>query len=394
MKEYKPVFDHQTTIFTSRFLFFIVLSFFLISLLNYQSDMTVLTLIVIGIILFTMLWSRFSVSKLKIEFKVDKHRVFPDEEIKIDVRAENNKLLPVCLKISLEFAQSFFVSKSPASSNSFLLWFQRSSFTWKLTSLKRGCFNIGHPQIAVSDLFGFFPKQQTRNDSADLIVFPKISGIRPFSLPEQKFFSIPGARSPVLDPVYIIGTRDYQSSTPARLIHWKPSARLCKLQEKVCEPSIQGKVLLVVDVNLFFENRAEEDFERMLEATASMAVYFERKGNAVGFMTNAKIAGAKSGFIPLSRNRNNLPMILETIARMEMKSACSLADIFHHHISVLWGINCIFCSYSIDESILKMKAFYTAKRIPVKYFVSSTDALKEDMAFALDSVHPIDSICL
>ena len=106
MKEYKPVFDHQTTIFTSRFLFFIVLSFFLISLLNYQSDMTVLTLIVIGIILFTMLWSRFSVSKLKIEFKVDKHRVFPDEEIKIDVRAENNKLLPIWLKVSLEFTQT------------------------------------------------------------------------------------------------------------------------------------------------------------------------------------------------------------------------------------------------------------------------------------------------
>jgi uncharacterized protein (DUF58 family) len=394
MKEYKPVSDPLTSMFTSRFLFYVTLSFFFISLLNYQSEMTVLTLIVLGILFFTMIWSRFSVSNMKVEFKVDKHRVFPDEEIRIDVRAENNKLLPVWLKVTLKFTQSFFVSKSPTSDNCFLLWFQRSSFTWKLTSLKRGCFKIGHPQIAVSDLFGFFPKQQIRNDTTDVIVFPKISGVRPFSLPEQKFFSIPGAQSPVLDPVYIIGTRDYQSSTPVRLIQWKASARLCKLQEKVCEPSIQGKVLLVVDVNLFFENQAEKEFERMLEATASMAVYFESNGNAVGFMTNAKIAGGKPGFVPLSRNRNSLPMILETIARMEMEPECSLIDTFHNHISVLWGINCIFCSYSIDESILKMKAFYTAKRIPVKYFVSSTDALNEDMVVELDSVHKIDSVCL
>ncbi len=370
------------------------LCFFFISLLNYQSEMTVLTLIILGIFIFTMIWSRFSASNMKIAFKVDKHRVFPDEEIKIVVRAENNKLLPVWLKVSLEFTNSFFVSKSPASDNCFLLWFQKSSFTWKLTCLKRGCFNIGHPQIAVSDLFGFFPKQQIRNDTADVIVYPKILSIRPFSLPEQKFFSVPGAQSPVLDPVYIIGTRDYQSATPVRLIQWNASARLCKLQEKVCEPSIQGKVLLIVDVNLFFENRAKKDFERMLEAAASMAVHFESNGNAVGFMTNAKIAGKKPGFVPLSRNRNSLPAILETIARMEMKPEHSLTDIFHQHISVLWGINCIFCSYSIDESILKMKAFYTVKRIPVKYFVSSTDALKKDMSVELDSVHDIDSVCL
>jgi len=394
MNEYKPVSDHPTSIFTSQLFLYFVLSFFFISLLNYQSESTVLTLIVLVIFLFAMLWGRFSASKMKIAYKVDKHRVFPGEEIQINVRAENNKILPVWLKVSLEFTQSFFVSKRPAYDNNFLLWFQRTSFTWKLTALKRGCFNIAHSQISVSDLFGFFPKQQTRHDTTDVIVFPKISGIRPFSLAEQKFFSIPGAQSPVLDPVYIIGTRDYQNSTPVRLIQWKASARIGKLQEKVCEPSIQGKVLLLVDVNLFFEKKAEEDFERMLEAIASMAVYFESNGNAVGFMTNAKISGGKPGFVPLIKNQNSLPMILETIARMEMKPERSLTEIFHHHINVLWGINCIFCSHSIDESILKMKAYYTAKRITIKYFVSTTDTLKKDNTVELDSIQTIDSVCL
>jgi len=394
MKEYKPVFDHPTSIFNSSFLFFTALLLFFISLLNYQSDMTIMTLIIMGIYLSTRVWSQFAVFNMKIDIKIDKCKIFPDEEIRIEVQAANNKLLPVWLKILPEFSQSFVVSKSPASESSFLLWFQKTSFTWKLRSRKRGCFNIGRSNITVSDLFGFFPKQRIWEDMPDVIVFPKISDVRSFSLPEQKFFNIPGAQSPVFDPIYITGTRDYQPSTPVRLIQWKASARLCRLQEKVCEPSIQGKILIVFDTTLYFKRNREEEFEEMLEAIASMAVNFETSGNAVGFMTNAGIAGGKSGFVPLSRNRSSLPMILETIAQAQIEPECDLLDIFHQNFNRLWGVTCVFCSYSIDASILKMKAFYTARRIPVKYFISSTEANKEGLPFAPGLVQHIDSICL
>lgn len=394
MKEYKPVFDHPTSMFNSDFLFFTALLFFFISLLNYQSDMTIMTLIIMGIFLCTLLWSRFAVFNMKINIKVDKCKVFPDKEIRIEVQAENYKLLPVFLKIQPEFSQSFVVSQSPATESFFLLWFQKASFTWKLKSLKRGCFSIGRSNITVSDLFGFFPKQRVWEDMEDIIVFPKISDVRPFSLPEQKFFSIPGAQSPVLDPIHIIGTRDYQPSTPVRLIQWKASARLCRLQEKVCEPSVQGKILFVFDTTLYFKRNREEAFEKMLEAIASMAVNFETNGNAVGFMTNAKIAGGKSGFVSLSRNQSSLPMILETIARVQIAPKCDLLDIFHQNINRLWGVTCVFCSYSMDTSILKTKAFYTARQIPVKYFISSTEANQEGLPFAPGLVQQIDSICL
>ncbi|MBC8179505.1 hypothetical protein H8E88_00115 [candidate division KSB1 bacterium] len=87
-------------------------------------------------------------------------------------------------------------------------------------------------------------------------------------------------------------------------------------------------------------------------------------------------------------------MILETIARVQIEPECDLLDVFHQNINRLWGMTCVFCSYSIDASILKMKAFYTARRIPVKYFISSTEATKEDLSFAPGLVQQIDSICL
>ena len=390
----RPIQTHMTTIFTAPLIILFALIFLFISLLNYQTQMTVLILLVLGIIAFTKLWSRFAFSKMTIKAKIDTHKIFPEEKITFKITVMNSKLLPVWLQVRVPIDESYFISDTPTCENNFLLWFQKTTFSWSLKAMHRGCFNIGHPHIIVADLFDFFPRQKIWQDTVDVIVYPKIISIRPFSMPEHYFFGIPGAQSPVQDPVYIIGTREYQNFTPAKFIHWKASARYDKLQEKVCEPSVQEKILIVVDVDLFHTHQAKNDFEHMLEAAASMAVYFESKGNAVGFMTNAVIKGGKPGFIPLSRNRQNLSRILETIARMDMIPGSRLLDIFHQHISVLWGINCIFCSYAFDSSIVRMKQFYSRKRIPVKYFVSTTDDTKDENALISNTIQQIDSICL
>ena len=390
----RPVQTHMTTIFTEPLIILMALVFLFISLLNHQTQLTILILLVLGMIVFTKFWSRFSFSKMTFDSEIDKNKVFPGEKIRLKIEARNNKLLPVQLQFKLMIDESHFISDTPACENSFLLWFQKTTFSWSLKAMHRGCFNIGHPHIIAADLFNFFPRHKIRQDSVDVIVYPKIIPIRPFSMPEHYFFGVPGAQSPVQDPVYILGTREYQSFTPVKLIHWKASARYDKLQEKVCEPSVQEKILIVVDVELFHTLQAKDDFEIMLEAAASMAVHFESRGNAVGFMTNAVIKGGKPGFVPLNRNRQNLSLILETIARMDMKSGSRLSDIFHQHISVLWGISCIFCSHTIDSSIMELKEFYDHKRIPVKYFVSRTGDTEDGKAFISDTIQEIGSICI
>ncbi|WP_300464344.1 DUF58 domain-containing protein [Desulfobacula sp.] len=385
---------HVTTIFTSRLILMMALVFLFISLLNHQNQMTLLILLILGLICITKLWSRFAFSKMTFTSILDKHKIFPGERITLDITAENAKLLPVWLQVKVRINPSHFVSDTPLCENSYLLWFQRTRFSWTLQSLKRGCYPIGNPHITIADLLGFFPKQTSHSDRVEVIVYPEIISIRPVSLPQHIFFGVPGAQSPVQDPVYILGTREYQSFTPVKFIHWKASARYAKLQEKVCEPSVQEKILIVVDVGLFFTHQATSDFEQMLSAAASMAVNFENRGNAVGFMTNAVISGGASGFVPLGRNRQTLSRILETIARMQMKQDSRVSDIFHQHISVLWGISCIFCSHSIDSSLVKMKQFYARKRIPVKYFVSTMGEPESNPTIVSDMIQPIDTICL
>ena len=110
-------------------------------------------------------------------------------------------------------------------------------------------------------------------------------------------------------------------------------------------------------------------------------------------MTNAVIKGNASGFVPLGQNHQTLSQILETMARMQMKQDSRLSDIFHQHISVLWGISCIFCSHSIDSSLVEMKQFYARKRIPVKYFVSTMKDTDNKPIGMSDTIQPIDAIC-
>ena len=386
----QPVSNHYTSIFTATFILILALAFLFVSLLLRETLLTVLILLVLGLVALTRLWSRYGFRHMGFESKFERTRVFPGETIRVDLLAQNNKILPVWLEAGMAADGKGLVSMSQNLETAFLLWFQETRFSFDLLALKRGCFSMGRVQITVSDLFRFFTRERVQKDATDIIIFPKIFPVRPFFLPEHGFFGAPGAKSPVQDPVYILGIRDYQSFTPIRHIHWKASARQDKLKEKVCEPSVQEKILIVVDVDLFFAHEAGDDFERMLEAAASMAVFFEDRGKSVGFMTNAVIKGNRPGFIPLRRNFETLSMILETLARMEMKPEKRMPEMFSKHISVLWGVNCIFCSHSMDASIMEMKAYYAGKRIPVRYFVSRPGE-NEGLP---DPVLPIESIFL
>ena len=64
---------------------------------------------------------------------------------------------------------------------------------------------------------------------------------------------------------------------------------------------------------------ARDDFEKVLEVAASLAVQCEQNGYAIGFLTNGKVRGGQA-FLPVSRGRQQLLAILEILARLDMKS--------------------------------------------------------------------------
>jgi uncharacterized protein (DUF58 family) len=214
-----------------------------------------------------------------------------------------------------------------------------------LNAGKRGVYDVGPVRIMSGDLFGFFPKEKEMEKSFELVVYPKLVPLKTFSLPRRDFFGAAGAESPVKDPVYILGTTDYCHGRPAKSIHWKASARHHRLQEKVFEPSAQEKILLVVDVDGFQEERAIEPFERTLEAAASLAVQLDRRGFALGLLTNGTTRGRDRSYLRVTRNEAQLQEILETFARLEAKAMMDMAGLVKRGLALPFGVSCVYFAF-------------------------------------------------
>ncbi len=337
-----------------------------IALLYGQRELTLLGLLVLGITTGARLWSRFSLSGIRCSAMVDKNKLFPDESFTLRVSAENAKFLPVWLQVTVPFEGEFDPSSGEMrfTSECGLLWYQQVRFSRELVARDRGVYRVGPAQMKVGDLFGFFPREKRTAGDIHVIVYPRLVPLKPFSLPSRDFFGVPGARTPVQDPIYILGTRDYQHGRPARHIHWKASARHNRLQEKVFEPSEQKKVLLAVEVSQFEKANASENFERTLEVVGSLAVQSHQRSHALGFVTNGVVDGGAS-ILPMGRSPQQLPAILEILARLKMRADGSLADMMYRALELPWGVSCVHFACEQDEETRAMAQYFSNRKIPL-----------------------------
>ena len=359
------------TVFVIPLIQFFVGALLFVALLYGRKELIILTLLVLGLVIGVKLWTRISLSGLRCRSAVDKQKLFPDERLSLRIYLENKKFLPVWLQVIIPVrglvhlpARDKILRKEGG-----LLWFQRTRFFWELTAERRGIHPIGPFHILAGDLFAFSDREKRIDESYEIIVYPRMVPLKPFSLPRRDFFGIPGARSPVQDPVYILGTRDYQHGQPAKFIHWKASARQNRLQEKVLESTQQEKVLLVVDADQFVKHSAVDEFERTLEIVASLAARLDRRGHSVGLVTNCGVIGRRSGIVPMARNHQQLPTILEVLARLQMTSQGKMIDILRQGFTLAWGSSCVYFSCNEDGTIPIAQEHFRRSKSPVLFFV-------------------------
>ncbi len=343
-----------------------------IALLNGQQDLVVLILLVMSVVVGAVVWSRLSLSKITCAIKADNLKVFPGETITLTLSAQNAKFLPIWIRMFLPLNNAFHsMNDDPIfKAEGGLLWFQEAHFKKKITALGRGWHHLGPLCITAGDLLGFFPRQKKLPLSLWITVYPRIMPLKSFTLPMREFYGDPGPSNSLPDPIYLQGTRDYQHFRPARYIHWKASARLNRLQEKICEPSERQKVLLVIDVDRFAEKKAHENFECALEIAASLATRLEGQGCPVGLATNGYVAGGAPGLLPVAGGFDHLSEILEVLARLQMKSDGHLPSMLSSGLNLCRGVCCVYISFEKDNGINEIEDFFYRRNIPLTWLVN------------------------
>jgi len=352
--------------FTPIFLIFTGILLF-VALLYEQKDLAVFSLLLLLLYAGLKLWSILSIRGIKCLYLVDRERLFPDETVHLKIRIENNKLLPVFIKIRVLIEPFLQADGSNVTINEEggLLWYQGTTFHRKIIAQKRGIYQIGSSSLTTGDLFGIFPREKKEDQRLDVIVYPRMVPIKPFPLLKRIIFGKSGTASPVRDPAYILGTRDYQHFRPARFIHWKASARHNRLQEKIFEPAEQDKVMLVLDVDQFHENGAYDEFERAIEVIATLAAALESQNYATGFITNCVQQG-EGGYRPsVLKNSGHLPRFLETLAKIRIKPSEKMADLLNSAENLPGDATCVYFAYHYTAG----KTYFKQRQIPTVYII-------------------------
>ncbi|MBI5446522.1 MAG: DUF58 domain-containing protein [Deltaproteobacteria bacterium] len=370
-----PLFERQDCGVSSFFLVppiqWLVAVLFFVALLFRHRDLAIVTLSVLAFGTGIKYWAKAGHRGLVCRASVDKERVFPGEAVAIELVAENRKLLPIWLHVEIpvtpplaETPQGRVLAKGGS-----LLWHQRSRLRWEWTASRRGVYAFGPARLFASDLFEFLSRLRKGSERPEVVVYPKLVALKPLRLPRRDFFGVPGARSPVEDPVFILGTRDYQHGQPAKQIHWKATARHQRLQEKVLESTVHEKVLLAVDVGSFTEHGTAEDFEETLEAVGSLAARLDRSGLSVGLATNGGVSGGGPGSVPAARTTRQLSAILEVLARLSARPRAPLLEVLRSGAELTWGMSCVYFSCVLDDSAAAGHEHVLARGVPVTHFV-------------------------
>lgn len=251
---------------------------------------------------------------------------------------------------------------------------------------------ITHVLLA-SDLFGFFKTTKQHFQRLEIIVYPRIVALKPIYMPKRDLFGTPGNQSPVKDPVYIIGTQDYQPARPARHIHWKASARHLKLQEKVFEPSQQGKIMVGLNVAAFEQDLANDAFESTLEVVAALILQLERMDLAVGFLTNGALKGASIAWIPTRRGSHQLAAILEILGRLQMKRHTAFKALINQTPDLQRGATWVYFGYRKDKGLYEMHTYCRAVNTTCVFFTWNRESLwQKNPPTTLPDIHGIQDL--
>jgi uncharacterized protein (DUF58 family) len=350
--------------------------FLFIGLLNNQYDLTILCILVFGIAITLKAWAKLAGKKIIYRLATDRYRVFPGEKFTFTATVENHKPLPVWLEVEapVDGPLNAFAEPVPFTGQQTLLWYQRTRFQWQLTTLRRGIYEVGSLRTISGDLLGFFQNESINNERFQVVVYPRIVPLAPFNIPKREFFGIPGGESPVDDPVYILGTSDYHYGRPARYIHWKASARHQRLQKKVFDSSVQEKILFLIDVEGFAKANAEESFEWGLEVIASLAMQFDRRGCAIGLLTNGVVKGSSSS-VAISRSSQQVSTVLETLARLRLECRENFIDTIKVAGAVPWGTTCLCLSLDEDTGSRIIVEYLKRWKTPVVMLAAETVSL-------------------
>jgi hypothetical protein len=245
-------------------------------------------ILLLFILIGSRIYSEYLVRNIRIYRQDLEFRVFRYEWVQVELKAENQGLLPAFMLVMSDAPGPLPVFKN----NTTLCALARRSwklFAWQGHCTERGAFTLGPVVVRGADPLGLFPFQLVAKQTSCLFVYPFVRSIvlkNPKGIPLGNMISS--------NPLYEDITRrrslrPYQSGDEPRRINWKLSARLnytgsLMVNEYDATASYPLMIFLNVDKNDYPVKKHGDLIERVIEAAAALCLRASRERQELGIV--------------------------------------------------------------------------------------------------------------
>lgn len=287
-------------------------------------------------------WYRFGLRALVIRHQLTTSRAVFGDTVELALVVENRKLLPIpWVEIDDQFPDPLPVlglylepSAIPERAilrNTLALWaYQRVRRRYRVAAVARGAYTFGPLTLRLTDPFGILTREERREVTSTLLIYPLTAPIERFGLAARAPFGERATPQRLLeDPLRVGGTRAYAPGDDPRRIHWKATARTGSLQSKVYEPSARHTIVIFLDLRTFKHvgyGYVPALVELAISAAASVARWALEQRYAVGLLSNGTLSTADQEAtasannlrlrVPPSSRPEQLSLILDGLARL------------------------------------------------------------------------------
>jgi uncharacterized protein (DUF58 family) len=285
-------------------------------------------ILLLFILIGSRIYSEYLVRKIRIYRQDLEFRVFRYEWVQVELKAENQGLLPAFMLVMSDAPGPLPVFKN----NTTLCALARRSwklFTWQGHCTERGAFTLGPVVVRGADPLGLFPFQLVSKQTSCLFVYPLFRSIilkTPRGIPLGNMISS--------NPLYEDITRrrslrPYQSGDEPRRINWKLSARMSSpssegatdslmVNEYEATASYPLMIFLNVDKNDYPIKKQGDLIERVIEAAAALCLKASRERQELGIVLYT--ACHEGGISVIAPAAFTIVPILERLAALDWTS--------------------------------------------------------------------------
>jgi uncharacterized protein (DUF58 family) len=279
-----------------------------------------------------MLWSRWSLRRVRYERILPEDHVFPGDRAELSLRITNDKPLPLTwIETTERFAPGLVAVDEPefragtTSSPGISEWrtsvrgHERVTRRYALACDERGLYEIGGARLRSGDPLGLFVDERNEERRAHVTVYPRTVPIGDLALPARRPYGEDAGGSRLFeDPSRIMGLRDYLPGDTLRRIDWKATARLGRLQSRVFDPSSSRHLLICLNTQTtvpMWAGVVTELLERSITVAASIARDAYDARYSAGLLANGSFPESDRAIrIPPGRRAEQFIRILEALA--------------------------------------------------------------------------------